>query len=402
MILLILTIFLNIILIFLSINVKPLCLMYIFFLTYSVNLIPYYFFDGEVSSFYFDFNDKVYFDKALIMHFLFLIGSFLGTKKWKKKIIFRENITFIDNQLVFWTTLIVMIFIVLFGKTGNSILQSGSYGINKTSQLGGLAVHEYFIIFIPIAYIFGKGRMPLILLISSIYLFKTLLFGTRIEVMQVMAMMFIFFEKRETSWRRIFPLLGLGFVIFAFIGIFRSNPLAFIYGTGLTDFNFLSLFKAFDNQSDIFYSSARLIGMVDTYAISTVERIQSGLYALISIVVPYKFLPEVANLAAFKKEIYPAGGGGMISSYYFIYLSYLGPFIIGLVVSKLINSSIESKNNAFVVYGILVLSTYFRWFGYSPIVLFKLCFYGVILLKIMTTVAKVRIKRYIILVAEDR
>lgn len=392
MILLVLTILINIILIYQAINVKPLCLMYIFFLTYSVNLIPFYFLEGEISLYYYDFNEKIYYDRVLLMHFLFFVGLLTGTKKWSRSIILRDNIKLLDNRLGYYLCLSIMVLIIFFGKTGSSILESGAYGRNETSQLGGLAIHEYFVIFLPVAYIFGNGKTKLLVSISILYVIKTFLFGTRVEILQVLAVLFILYETKKTSWRRILPYLGISFVLFTFIGIFRSDPIAFIYGSSFLDFDVLSLFKAFNNQNDIFYSSARIIGMIDNHILSTAERIQSAFYSVIAIFIPYRFLPEVANLAAFKKDLYPAGGGGLISTFYFTYFSYFGPVIIGYLISRIIKLAIVSKNNSIIIYCILVLSTYFRWFGYSPIVLFKLCTYGVIVFFLLSNLPTLKVK----------
>jgi hypothetical protein len=232
----------------------------------------------------------------------------------------------------------------------------------------------------------------LVFVLTALYIFKTLLFGGRVEILQVSVLLFVLLENRKTKWATLVPLFLAAFCVFLLIGIIRSDPLSFFNGNSIVEFEPSTLFRAFDNQNDIYYSSARIIGMLETGIITFVNRIQILFYTFAAIFVPFSFLPEIANLAAFKKDIYPAGGGGLISTYFYTYFSYVGPIFIGFVISQIVNLTIKNRNLYFLVYGFLVLSTYFRWFGYSPIILFKLCIYGVVFLKLMTIANKLKIK----------
>ena len=119
-----------------------------------------------------------------------------------------------------------------------------------------------------------------------------------------------------------------------------------------------------------------MYGMVQQGIISDVDRLSSFFSNMMAMFLPYSWLPEVANLAAYKQKTFGAGGGGLISMYWYVFLGILGPLIIGVVFSYIVRLAVYSKNAFVNIYCILVLSTYLRWFAYNQISLFKITLYG--------------------------
>ncbi len=71
-------------------------------------------------------------------------------------------------------------------------------------------------------------------------------------------------------------------------------------------------------------------------------------------------------------------GGGYITSYFYFWFSWMGPIIIGLYFSFLLNR-LKNKNQYEYLLKIFILSTMPRWYMYSPDLLFR----GVIIFSIV-------------------
>ena len=146
----------------------------------------------------------------------------------------------------------------------------------------------------------------------------------------------------------------------------------------------------FGNQNDIFYSSTVLNQAVLSDTLSVYTRLEIFFYNVLSLFVPYSWLPEKAAVVSYiQKNIATTGGGALISTYSYFFLSYPGVILIGYYIASLINKLQKSKNVYFILYCIMVLATYPRWFGYNIIGLFKISFYIVILYAIIKRFYKI-------------
>jgi hypothetical protein len=248
-------------------------------------------------------------------------------------------------------------------------------------------IYEYFILFLLIAYYYSnkkKIQLIIILFLFVFYIFKSLLFGGRIEVIQLIILGFyvliLDFNMKLSSLKLI-----IGCLMFYYfnqvVGAIRSNPLPLLEG------NYIAYLNPFDsilnpklnyissNEGDVFQSSARLIGLIDNGILDFYMRIKSFFFFFLSIIIPKSWLPEEASLITYKKDIYNSGGGGFITVYFFAFLGWLGPFVISAYlfwIYKLLNIF---KSDYLKLYGLMLFSTFPRWFAYNPIILFKLCLF---------------------------
>jgi hypothetical protein len=208
------------------------------------------------------------------------------------------------------------------------------------------------------------------------------LFGSRITVLSIFLLNLILFESRI---KNIFFYSGVifSYLIFNLIGLFR----AFLF-----DFNFYDIFNlAFlinpndiqsNHQSDVVHSSVRLIGMLENNIISLEDRIVSFISNLAAIVIPFKFLPDIANLSMYRSYDFDVGGGGIFPIYFFVWFGYLGSVISAFLVF-LFFSLINKKYSFFNLLFVIFLITSPRWIMYSPINLFKMSFLFLILIFIL-------------------
>ena len=126
----------------------------------------------------------------------------------------------------------------------------------------------------------------------------------------------------------------------------------------------------------IFYSSSVLnnTALSDTLNIST--RIEMFFYNVLSLVIPYSWLPAKASVITYiQKNIAHTGGGALLSAYSYFYLSYVGVILIPYFISYVINRIQNTKSLVFTLYTVMVLVTFPTWVGYNIISLFKISFY---------------------------
>ena len=75
--------------------------------------------------------------------------------------------------------------------------------------------------------------------------------------------------------------------------------------------------------------------------------------------------------------------------YWFVFLGIYGPCLIGLFLGYILRKLVYTNNIYFIIYLLLVLSTYLRWFAYNQITMFKFCLYGVIYYLFLILIKKI-------------
>jgi hypothetical protein len=373
-------------------NFKPFAILLLFALPYT--LVAFFHFNN--SSFplhlgnHTDFDNDSLYTKTFIILCVFWSSLTLILPQCIKPIVLNQYLVFKNQPIVYYLLYIIQIIILVFGRSGNTIFQSGGYGSADmvTSNLGGTAIFEYFIVFYPITFIFsGKNRFRLFLLIllAAIYSFKAILFGGRVEFLQSILLVYILhFDSDRISLLRILLYSILPISFFIFFGFIRSAPNVSVFEIGRIAMDIMDLegYTFLGNQIDVFYSSTRLYGLIDINVLSTGDRVSIFLYNVLAIITPYSLLPEKANLALYLQDAYSAGGGGLLPSFFYVYLSYPGVVLIGFFMGFLFSKVMKSNPSIspyWVIYLVMILSTYPRWYAYSSNVIYKFCFYSVII-----------------------
>jgi hypothetical protein len=296
---------------------------------------------------------------------------------------------FTPDRFIFWALLLISGIILVFGMSGQTIFQSGSYA--ERESVSKSTLHEYFILlFLFLMLYVPKGRLYslIVIILFLAYVVKTLLYGGRIEVVQIGLLFFYvsYVFKGLIKIKYVILLILFGIYFNEVISNIRSNPRDLVEGNIAQVFNPLKIFLKNEdvnfissNEGDVIQSSARIVGLVETSNLTLVQRVISFISYLSSPVVPASLLPKYSNLATYKQDVYQSGGGGLISTYFYVWLGYIGPMLIACFISFVIIKLYEFKNRSIIIYGICVISTFPRWFSYNPIFLVKFCIYAVIL-----------------------
>ena len=366
-VLLILAILTNVLIIWEMRRIQPAVLMGVFFLSYILYLIPYYFYDFTISA-HIQYYRKELYDQVLGIHLIFLSSFLICLKNnINENFLKLKDLIQQRNNLAIFSFLYLIMVAIIFSIKGSSVL-GGSYStyIDNLEGQGGSV--EYFYIFFVIAFFFATNstlRYSLLFLVIY-YCFITITRGYRIQFVQMIILTFVLFfdGKFKTMY----------LMIFAFFGFIVSEIVGLLKMMGSVSFeDLLSLFEKSDkgiiinNQTDVFYSSVVFIGLIKDDILSFGVRIWSAIGFIWNWFVPSSFVWKEARLPLFALDHTTLGGGGLISAYFYVWFGYLGPLIIGFALATLFNktySSYEKMN--FKIMSVLVLSLYPRWFAYDP------------------------------------
>ena len=365
---------------------KPLLIMYLFFYSYVLGYIPYIFFDFIPLDIY-GISFEYGLSKLIYIHLFFIVTLVLFQCKITSEILLPVYFKKIRNDILLNSVILIMFVFALTAVSGETIFTS-SYGSGKSSQ--GILPGEYFLLFIPISYIFihkNSFQKRLVFLSVFVFIIVGLLFGYRNYLVQAVLMifnLFVFNKMRINYFRTLVAFIFL-FIFLSFFGQIRAsvNDFSAIDVSNPIEFSSIDAFiiDKLGHQMDVIYSSVRFISMVLSDFISIGDRFVSAISSHIALFVPFKFLPDLANLAAYKQDELHSNGGGLRFAYYYVYGGYLGVLFAGLFICWIINKLIlnpESLNNSFMIFLSLLFVTYVRWFAYNPITLFKLPFYGML------------------------
>lgn len=365
--LLIMAILTNIFIIWEMRRIQPAVLMGVFFLSYVMYLIPYYYGDYIISA-HTQYYKRELYDQMLGIHLLFLssfllfLKSTLNGSSLKIKDLIKPH----NNIVIFSFLYLIMLSIILSIKGATVIGGSYSTYIDNLEGQGGSV--EYFYIFFVIAFFFTDKpflRNSLLLLVVY-YCFMTITRGYRIQFVQMVIVVFVLFldGKFKTLYMMIFAFLG--FIVAEVVNLLKMMG-------SLTLEDTLALFEKSDkgilinNQTDVFYTSVVFLGLIKDDILSFGLRIWSAIGFVWNWFVPSSFVWKEARLPLFALDHTTLGGGGLISAYFYVWFGYLGPILIGLALATLFNKTYSSAlRKNFKIVPVLVLSLYPRWFAYDP------------------------------------
>lgn len=364
-------------------NSKPIILLFLFILLTFQPFLNFYFWGQQISK-HSSFNEPKYYNEVFMIYslFIFILSCLLVFSNFKVKFV-REMYPKIHiHGIWFYFISVVLYFLINFSTQGSNLLESeGNYGregfITSYFEYGVLLL-------IILGHTLSNSRLRHVIyfLLTIFYIYKAIMFGSRITVISVLLLNLIVFESKIRSLF-FYSCILISYFIFNLIGLFR----AFLFDFNFSDiFNFAFLSNSNDiqssHQSDVIHSSVRLIGMLDNNIITLQDRIISFFSNLSAIIVPFKFLPDIANLSMYRSYDYDVGGGGILPIYFFVWFGYLGILICSFIIF-LYFSLLKRKQSIFNLLFVVFLVTSPRWIMYSPINLFKMSFLFLLMIYIL-------------------
>ncbi len=347
------------------------------------------------TTFYNQYYGGLYYDNVFFCYLLFLI-IFLARIDG-----LNINLNHILNHykkrdVYLKLCVIIQIFILLFGKTGETILTSNYGQINTTGFSGflGFSINEYYLIFLVITLFIYKPN-KYIHLLNILFILKNVLYGGRVEALQVLFAYSIFLKINFKSVKNLL-ISFITIIGFQVIGSIRSTGLSLeLIITAISDISIFELgfFQgATSTFSEVIYSSSVMQGIINDNLISQSLRLEMVTQHFFSYIFPYSFLNEKADISLFSQSISMAGGGGLPSAYFY----FIGglPFVVvgSFIYVYIFRKMHKSQNYMYNALGILMLITAPRWLLYNHITFIKSSFYLFIIMYLFYKI-KVKLKK---------
>ena len=320
--------------------------------------------------------DIMYLTALLILFFYIILIPSINFKKQnniKKPIVFHFPIAF-------YFLIITGFLCYIFGASGESILATGGYAFALETKASS-SFFVYSIIPLALSFFYADTKFKLFCIYLACFFFciKNLLFGGRVESIQLLSLIVLIRLQYVISFKKLLFIFAIGYIFFTIFGDFRSN-------TSVTIVDIIHN-KFIDNEYDfltnhsgnVYYASMRIMYLIKYNLISLYERFLSFIYFFISIFVPYSELPPLANLSTYMTKDFSSGGGVLAPIIMFSFASYLGILLFSLFISYVINKANKLSSIYTYLYSIFCIATVFRWYAYYPIQIIKFCFIAILL-----------------------
>lgn len=300
--------------------------------------------------------------------------------------------TYSENRNNYWVV-IVSIFafltFILFAKVGR---QTGEVLLNLPI--------EYSYIFIFLIKIYGNNtfinKLVIHILLISL-MFKTLIYGGRIELIIAAFILYILYYERKISYRLVAPIAILGVIFFELTAIIRS--IIFSDETSLVNNRLFLLFGrenqilVLSNEGDVIYSGMAMVGIIESNIVSISTRVELFLDFLITQFLPIGGTLQSISLAHFIQQLTPIGGGGIIFSQFYFWLGNLGVILCSLLIMGLFWILLSSAKGLVPMLALFSIILFPRWYIYFPDYLIKipmLYCYGMIVFYLINVLTKRR------------
>ncbi|MBO5805175.1 MAG: hypothetical protein J6R25_08960 [Bacteroidales bacterium] len=344
-----------------------LMVLYIFMLSYSIIPLSYYFEGESINIRTLCETPETVYNTALCLLLFYICMIWIVYFPKSKPV----NCPTIHNDNNYWICFLFGLFLTIVGMSGTNILEGGGYS-ESIEQSQRSSLYGYAIIPISLAFIYSDTKRKDLFLycLVAFYCVKNLLFGGRIETLQLCLCVFLMRFQYKWSLKKVIFILISGYMVLTIWGLFRQ-----ISSGSFSDITF----TPDGNAGEVYYSSMRVLYMIQTGVIDWSDRIFSFVLFLISMIVPYGFLPPIANLSSYNTTLYPCGGGGLAPVFFFAFLGFFGILLLANVVGKSINFMNKENISAYkYYYCVLLIATVPRWYAYYPIQIVKFCIFGVL------------------------
>ena len=300
-----------------------------------------------------------------------------------------------NNKTIYYILIALSFCLITFGSSGKNIFESGSYS-ETLSVRQHSSFFAYSVITISLAYVFSNTKRKRAITYFLVFYFciKDLFMGGRVDCVELLFA--LFFIRLQYTWSRkkLIIAVASGILLFSAWGILRTDTNVGFYNaltatiSGIGKESSIIDYQT-GNSAEVYYSSIRIIYLIDHDILTAEKRYQSFLYFVLSAAIPYSRLPSLANLSSYLQKTYWSGGGGLGPVFFYAFGSWVGVLFFSLFVGFCLKLFVKKKKSKYIhFYVILLLSTTPRWYAYYPIQIIKFCLVGTILYYLLETFFK--------------
>lgn len=369
-------------------NVQTVFIFYIFHLSFILMLIPYFMFDIPITP-HSEFQIAIYMNPALLIHgaFVFALYLFTDLNIPNRPIVFSKNLPKRGDAAVFLLLTGIMMAILVNMMVGKVNVYSlpadqawGTYVKNIDPTVVGSGAPEYFLVFFLTAFIFGKKLYlrGILIGIFCIFIYSGFTRGMRVSFLMLILLFFALFFDGKIKLRYILLMTLVGMTLLHAAGYAKSGK------RDVVDlFSVYSGTQLLTNQGEVFYTSNVVVSSITDGICGLKERAFSLLAASLQVIIPPRIgLGNEGKPFLYVRELTgrAAGGGGLISVFFYFWMDYFGVVLIAFFLAKVTNKAIKKPTSLLSIYIICVYSLYPRWLVYDPVnFLFRVPLYAICL-----------------------
>lgn len=357
---------------------------FIFYINYSI-IIGEYLVGGSLGAPLFEVKNVAVYGLSIRLLFIFMSIMTLFYKG-RTLTIQQLHITPRDNFILFYLTILASIFAFIFGIERGELL---IYSV-RISPL-----FEYSKLILLFAYYYSGNinfRKIIITLIIGAFVVQDIMYGGRITSMQLIILYAITIWVDKLTVGKILVMAVLGITFNSLIAVYRSS-------FSFADMNLFFIINelvrsyfVFDTATFAYYASATHLATLDI--VSTSFRFNSFLEFGRSVFFGSSGLQSDLTAIVAKKYFFNMGGG-VITSWFYFWFSWIGVGFIAAFITKLINEFAVSKSDfcKIMLFSIIVNTP--RWFLYSPNQLFRGSLFFVTILWILYQLSELFLDKYL-------
>ena len=273
---------------------------------------------------------------------------------------------------IFIISVLVLIYILIFGINRVSL---------ENYEVAITPLYEYSKLIFIVGFIFTGDKKFLKLILSFVailFMIQDVYYGGRITTIQIgiIVALMMFYEKINYKHILLFFIVGIFGLEIINVYRYQFDPSQInieIFET------ILSKYFIFDTATFAYYSSISHIEVA--HMLSSSERFFWFLQFLLSMI---ELNTQNIDISVFiSNQYYLNYGGGLITSWFYFWLGYLGVIGISLFVVYVITLTLDRINLFSTMIILLIVSTSPRWYLYSPNHLIRgiflmILFYGIV------------------------
>jgi len=342
----------------------------IFYFNYSI-AIGEYLIGGSLSVPFTEVKTVEIYSQAIriLLLFISVVSLFYSAKPLD---ISKDKLYSRDNIILFYSMLFISIIVLIFGIDRQGPLDVYRVRISPAFEYSKL-------LFLFMYYFSGnsKFRKYILLSLSFVFIFQDFLYGGRATSVQIIILLLITIWIHKLTFKRIIlGILSFGVLTSAIIATYRSV-------FSLKEISLINILKSListylvsDTATFAYYASATHIAASEV--IETQLKLKSLLEFLKSILGFSK--SELSNVTIFVSKNYFFNlGGGLLPTYFYFWLGWIGVLIISFIVVLLLNRLFSAKKDLgkLLLYAVVISAP--RWYLYSPTTLFRSSLYLVVI-----------------------
>ncbi len=299
------------------------------------------------------------YEKSILIIIVFLISLIFFLKENKKN---QANAFTFEDNVVLYTGLYILIILI------------NIFFFDRSSHAGyvvrGTPIQGYtYILFMFLNYYSGNRpiRKNLSIILAILVSMQILAFGGRGSVIPIVVITMMTYFKNSLDFKKIIFFAGIGIIAFTLVGTHRSGQSVSVSSIviDLSENLFVQ-----DTSIMAFNSSVTHLAAAEFY--NWGFRLQSFFAFILAIIFGgnIKFT-ELSNVTPIASRIYLNLGGGIMPSYFYFWLGWIGVILAGFILAKILNRGIYSKNRVTFLSVVTMIAGTTTWYLYSPLQLFR-------------------------------